>query len=259
MVVGPGITGMAQAHAIFGIGPDILDLCDDHKSEMHHPRPGSAPPAAQASRSAVAAAQPARVAEPAAAAPASTLAAAPEQLGNIARSVGGGGGGGVPRSTAAGRSANLPPVPTAPVTRSVVIRGTPRTSAPTRTETPAYEPERVPRANGTFPLAAPPPVPPAQESQPAPVAPPAPSFASPRANDPLAPKDSRRPGRVPDGFRAGYAEYLRAADTTDLVVAALPGVAGIVGFTLVGAYAGYRQARALRTAVLAPVATRVLL
>ena len=42
-------------------------------------------------------------------------------------------------------------------------------------------------------------------------------------------------------------------------MAALPGVAGIAGFTLVGAYAGFRQAKALQRALLAPVPTRILL
>jgi hypothetical protein len=39
----------------------------------------------------------------------------------------------------------------------------------------------------------------------------------------------------------------------------LPGVAGIAGFTVLGAYAGYRQAKALQAALLAPVPTRILL
>jgi hypothetical protein len=65
--------------------------------------------------------------------------------------------------------------------------------------------------------------------------------------------------RVPDSFRVGYPEYLRSADTGDLFVAALPGLVGITGFTLVGAYAGYRQAKALQRALLAPAPTRILL
>jgi hypothetical protein len=67
------------------------------------------------------------------------------------------------------------------------------------------------------------------------------------------------PSRIPDSFRAGYPEYLRSATTGDLVAAALPGVAGIAGFTLLGAYAGYRQAKAVQQALLAPVPTSVLL
>ena len=46
---------------------------------------------------------------------------------------------------------------------------------------------------------------------------------------------------------------------SDLFVAAVPGVAGLAGFTLVGAFAGYRQARAVQAALLAPVPTRILL
>ena len=79
-----------------------------------------------------------------------------------------------------------------------------------------------------------------------------------RAKDPLAPSNSGI-APVPDSYRTGYAEYLRSADTSDLFVAALPGVAGIAGFTLVGAYAGYRQARSLQRALLAPSPTSFLL
>src|SRR4051812_17874966 len=53
MVCGPGVVGIAQSHAILGIGPDLLDLLggDDDKSDLHHPRPGSeAPPSGQAAR-----------------------------------------------------------------------------------------------------------------------------------------------------------------------------------------------------------------
>lgn len=64
---------------------------------------------------------------------------------------------------------------------------------------------------------------------------------------------------MPDSYRAGYAEYLRSASTGDLIVEALPGVAGIAGFTLIGAYAGYRQARAVQKALLAPAPTSILL
>ena len=45
MVVGPGVLGTAEAHAILGIGPDIdffdLFVDDDQKSSLHHPRPGA--------------------------------------------------------------------------------------------------------------------------------------------------------------------------------------------------------------------------
>jgi hypothetical protein len=81
---------------------------------------------------------------------------------------------------------------------------------------------------------------------------------SPPAKDPGAPIVSGI-GRVPDSYRAGYSEYLRSATTGDLLVAALPGVAGIAGFTLIGAYVGYRQARALQQALVAPVPARIVM
>ena len=60
-------------------------------------------------------------------------------------------------------------------------------------------------------------------------------------------------------LRHPRAEYLRSATSSDLLVAALPGAAGIAGFTQIGAFAGYRQASAVQAALLAPVPTRVLL
>ena len=43
MVAGPGVLGIAQSHAILGIGHTSFDLFgdDDDKSDLHHPRPGS--------------------------------------------------------------------------------------------------------------------------------------------------------------------------------------------------------------------------
>ena len=67
------------------------------------------------------------------------------------------------------------------------------------------------------------------------------------------------PAQIPDSFRAGYSEYLRSATVSDMLAAAVPGVAGIAGFTLIGAFAGYRQAKSLQRALLAPVPTSVLL
>lgn len=252
LVVGPGMVGTAVAHAgLFGIGPDIdfFDLFgdDDHKkkkSDQHHPRPGSADAGAQASRTA------AGITAAEAGPPTAKIGSVPEGVGvneNISR--GGGGGGGLPRAVGTGRSSNLPRVPSAPVTRSIVIRGAPPAAASTGIPTQA-----LPQAPVVIPLATPPPNPRLPEGSPAPAAPPAPAPSS-HAKAPRLPGA----GRVPDSLRVGYAEYLRSATTTDLFVAALPGVAGIAGFTLVGAYAGYRQARAVQAALLAPAPTSILL
>ena len=99
---------------------------------------------------------------------------------------------------------------------------------------------------------------PVPEGRPGPAAPPTPAHCTParKIHWRLV---IRAPGQIPNSFRVGYAEYLRAATTSDLIVAALPGVAGIAGFTVVGAYVGYRQAKALQRALLAPVPTRFLL
>src|SRR6476469_9663486 len=257
MVCGPGVVGIAQSHAILGIGPDLLDLFggDDDKSDRHHPRPGSeAPPSGQAARTV-------GVTTADAGPPVSTFGSGPQAAGMVAaggvpQSASRGGGGAVSRVSPVGRSSNLPSVPSAPITRNIVIRGT--TSARSAgTAAPRSVPRALPQPSAAVPLAAPPPVAPQPEGRPAPEAPPAPSQA-PQAKDPLAPSNSSA-ARIPDSYRVGYAEYLRSATTTDLVAAALPGVAGIAGFTLVGAYAGYRQANSLRRALLAPVPTSFLL
>jgi hypothetical protein len=252
LVAGPGFVGIAPAHAgLFGI--DFFD--DDDKSDMHHPRPGSEI-SAQSTRSA-------------AEAPTAKIGSAPEsdavpestamhsivgaqQSVAIAQTVGGGGSG-VPRANTAGRAPNLRRVSSAPITRSVVIRRPPQAT----TAVPAYVPP-APQSPAVMPLAAPPPQAGEPHARPQPAGPLAPSPTAPKTSDPLAPGGSGA-ARVPDSFRVGYAEYLRSADIGDLFVAALPGVVGITGFTLVGAYAGYRQAKALQRALLAPAPTRILL
>ncbi len=89
---------------------------------------------------------------------------------------------------------------------------------------------------------------------------PIPATIEPEPGRQFAPADSfPLPTSIPDSFRVGYAEYLRAATTSDLLVATLPGVAGLAGFTLIGAYAGYRQARAVQAALLPAAPTSVLL
>ena len=259
MVAGPGVLGIAQSHAILGIG-HIFDLFgdDDDKSDLHHPRPGSEEASSgQAARTV-------GVTTADAGPPVSTFGSGPESAARVEgesavpQSAGrGGGDGAVPRMTPAGRSSHLPSVPSAPITRNIVIRGTPSTARPGRTPAPAFVPPALRQGPDVVPLAAPPPSPPVPEGRPAPAAPPTPAPA-PRTKNPLAPIHSG-PGRIPESFRVGYAEYLRAATTTDLIVAALPGVAGIAGFTVLGADVGYRQAKALQAALLAPVPTRILL
>ena len=89
MVVGPGVVGIAESHAILGIGPDIdiFDLFgeDDDKSAMHHPRPGSEEFSAQAARTV-------GITTADAGPPVSTFGSVPESAGRVA------GGGGVPES-----------------------------------------------------------------------------------------------------------------------------------------------------------------
>ena len=241
MVVGPGIVGSAVAHAgLFGF--DFLDIFgdDDKKSAMHHPRPGA--DGGQAARTV-------GITTSDAGPPVPTFGSIPESAGR-----GRDGGGRLPSSSGVGRPSNLPKVSSAPITRNIVIRVAPSEATP--------DPQVVPPALGqepsAVPLASPPPSPPIPEGRPTPAAPPAPAPA-PRTKNPVTPNISGLPVKLPDSFRPGYAEYLRAATTTDLLVAALPGVAGIMGYTVAGAYAGYRQARALQAALLAPVPTSVLL
>lgn len=107
MAAGPGFVGIAQSHAILGIGPDLLDLFggDDDKSDLHHPRPGSE------NSSSGQAARTVGVTTADAGPPVSTFGSGPESVGLVAgggdvpRSAGGGGGSGaVPRVRPAGRS-----------------------------------------------------------------------------------------------------------------------------------------------------------
>jgi hypothetical protein len=177
-------------------------------------------------------------------------------------------------------------VSTAPSTRSVVIRAKQAPAQPVAETAPApaivsaaYAPatmmgspvvESIPAAPApasmpppaAVPFAGRPPLPAAPAIRPpAPQALPViPSTSAPGPGRPLAPADSHRPPtKIPDSFRVGYAEYLRSATTGDILAAALPGAAGIAGFTLIGAFAGYRQATAIQKALLAPVPTSFLL
>ena len=255
MVVGPGLIGAAPAHAgLFGI--DFFG--DEDKSDMHHPRPGSEV-SAQSTRSATGFAAAEAPTAKIGSAPANdivpestamhAIAAAPESVVTAQT----GGGGGVPGINTAGRPTNLPPVSSAPVTRSIVVRRSPQSAS----SVPAYVPP-TPELPSVVALAAPPADSVEPEASQRPGGPLAPSPAAPLPKSPLTPGNSGA-ARIPDSYRVGYAEYLRSADTGDLFVAALPGVAGIAGFTLVGAYAGYRQAKALQRVLLAPAPTSFLL
>ena len=206
----------------------------------------------------------------------------------------GGGGGGIDvlgvdllgsggKAKSATGQSRVGAVSTAPSTRSVVIRSNGAAAQPVAETVPAasvvpaaYAPattlgsplvEAVPAAGPSLTAAVPlaaglPPLPAAPAIlPPAPRALPViPSTSAPGPGRPLAPADSHRPPtKIPDTFRVGYAEYLRTATNGDILAAALPGAAGIAGFTLIGAFAGYRQAKGLQRALLAPVPTRVLL
>jgi hypothetical protein len=187
-----------------------------------------------------------------------------------------GGGGTVARARAIS-------VSTAPSARSVVIRK-PAATQPDSTIAPAaftapsaqlpavalgsrgveFVPEAPPQvAPAPVPVAAPvlviPPAAPALDV-PVPQGLPVTTTNQPGPNGLTGPAEHfSPPTKIPESFRVGYAEYLRAATTTDLLAAALPGAVGIAGFTVIGAFAGYRQAKALQMALLAPVPTRVLL
>jgi hypothetical protein len=207
----------------------------------------------------------------------------------------GGGGGGIDvlgvdvlgakakGSGGSGSASRLSTVSTAPSTRSVVIRAKEPAAQPDATAVPAAFTVPVAEAPAvalSAPVvdaipAAPPPAAPMAATGPSSIQPPAapavlspaplaapaiPSTSAPGPDRPFGPADIHpRLTKVPDSFRAGYPEYLRSATNTDLLVAAVPGVAGIAGFTLIGAFAGYRQAKAVQLALLAPVPTSFLL
>ena len=157
----------------------------------------------------------------------------------------GGVGGAGARGVGALRAPNLPPVPTAPSTRSIVIRAERPASVPAAPVAPApvIVAPVVPPPRVVVPLA-PAPAPSPLAPAPSPAAPPSPVIQQPGTNHQPAPADSLSPQAIPESVRAGYADYLRAADVTVLLATALPGVAGILAFTAAGGVVGYRQARA---------------
>ena len=214
MVAGPGVVGSAVASAdgLFGIDIDIFGH-DDKKSDHVGVVVGVGQP----------------------------------QFGGVS--------GAGPRGGGARRAPNLPPVPTAPSARSVVIRAEHPASVPAAPVAPApvIVPPVVRPPPVVVPLApapAPSPLAPAPSPlapAPSPLAPPSPVIQQPRTNHQPALADSLSPQAIPESFRVGYADYLRAADVTDLLAVALPGVAGILAFTAAGGVVGYRQARAAQT------------
>jgi hypothetical protein len=186
-------------------------------------------------------------------------------------------GGNNKAGSAAGSLARTNGVSTAPSTRSVVIRSKvapPQQSpsiqpavAPASVHTVAAEAMGAPLLE-TVPSAPPPAAVPASVMPPAapavevsaPQAAPITTTNQPRPSARLGRADGFSPKSKPSNtFRVGYSEYLRTATTSDILAGALPGAAGLVGFTVVGAYAGYRQAKALQKALLAPVPTSILL
>jgi hypothetical protein len=186
-------------------------------------------------------------------------------------------GSGPKSGSATRRVPSLAAVSTAPSAQSVVIRAKPPAAQAepeissatfdSAADAPAVAMaapivESVPAAPelpAAVPFVAPLPAAPVIDG-PAPRAVPVPSTAEPGPGRQMAPAHRfSPPEKIPESFRVGYAEYLRSATMSDLFVAALPGVAGLAGFTMVGAFAGYRQARAVQAALLAPVPTRILL
>lgn len=160
--------------------------------------------------------------------------------------VAGSGGNGVsrvPASGSAGRAPNLAPVPTAPSSRSVVIRADPPAApAPSAPVARVVAPPVVVPPVPVVPIVVPPPVAAPSAGGGAPAAPAAPALTPPPPNAP-APA-APPPDAIPDSFRIGYADYLRTANTVDLLFAVLPGMAGLVLLTAAGGAIGLRQARA---------------
>lgn len=165
---------------------------------------------------------------------------------------GGGGAAGAPTNANLGRAPGLAPVPTAPSSRTIVIRSTP----PKVPAAPAPAIEAPPAAPvAPVPVPVPVAVPPAPViAVPMPAAPPvgappsvpnAPIIPVPQSEPPVAQPLSAP--AVPEAFRLGYADYLRTASTSDLLFAVLPGLAGMLLMTAAGGAVGVRQARAAQT------------
>jgi hypothetical protein len=242
MVAGPGLVGAATASAdLFGIDLDIFDVfcrndkkCDDDNDRRGVPGIDSNVPEVRING----------------------VLGTEEPKSGLPDATGGGGGGEVPRSGGISRPENLPPVPTAPGSREIVIRAEPTAPAPTA-PAPAAPAGPVPAPVVAPPAVVPPlvvppvVVPPMMPPAPAigPVVPP-PEVHPPSLTPP--PRTDRQPAPVGDlgtqgipvTFRVGYADYLRAATVGELAAVALPGTAGIFVITALGGLLGFRQARA---------------
>lgn len=239
MVAGPGIVGGAVASAdLLGIDLDIFDIfcrndkkCDGNNDRRGVPEVGSKVPEVRIN---------------------GTLTEEPT-LG--LPGVTGGGGGGVPRRGGTGRPSNLPPVPTAPGSREIVIRGEPAAPAPAAPAPAAPAPVApapaapVPAPVVVPPVVVPPMMPPVPAIGPV-VTPPPPEVhppsltPAPRTDRQPAPVGELGPQGIPVTFRAGYADYLRAATVGDIAAVAVPGTAGMLVITALGGLVGFRQARA---------------
>lgn len=241
MIVGPGVLGGAVASAdLFGIDFDFF--CHDKKSN-NNSRVAGQPSTLTVGGGRAASLPPVPTAP-------ITRGSAP-----AATSAGSGGGGG-PLSGGDGARRPGAPVSTAPNVRSVVIHTEPsESSAPPIAASAAPLSVSAPLAPAVVPPVVVPPVPVVVPIMPpAPVVvpnvPPAfghpypPTTQPPRTIVGPGPADSLRPVILPESFRAGYPDYLREATVSDLLGVALPGVAGILAFTMAGGVLGYRQARA---------------
>jgi hypothetical protein len=257
MVVGPGIVGGALASAdLLGIDIDIFDIfchndkkCDDNKHHRDVPEVGSKVPEVRIN---------------------GTLGTEEPKRGLPGVTGGGGGGGDVPRSGGTGRPSSLPPVPTAPGSREIVIRAEPPAApAPVPAAPPPAAPVPAPVVAPPVvvppvvvpPVVVPPMMPPAPAVGPVVTPPPEvhpPSLTPPpRTDRQPAPVGEFGPKGIPVTFRAGYADYLRAATVGELAAVALPGTAGILVLTALGGVVGFRQARAAQVLPSANIANVV--
>lgn len=234
MVAGPGIAGGAVASAdLLGIDLDIFDIFCHNDKKCDHDNDRRGVPGVDSNVPEV------RInGIPGTEVPKRGLPGAT------------GGGGGLPRSGGTNRPSNLPPVPTAPGSREIVIRNAPAPPAPAApVPAPVVVPPVVVPPVVVPPVILSPMVPPAPAIGPV-VTPPPPEVhppsltPSPRTDRQPAPVGEFGPKGIPATFRAGYADYLRAATVGEVAAVAVPGTAGLFVITTLGGLVGFRQARA---------------